>query len=270
MKMEKKTERSRCVIEWNELNYWCSSSSHCIGFSFWLDMFFRPAWSGLTVLLIQHVCRVVLSHLLVQAASGAGEYRRHRRIWPSLRGPGAMWLVASPRTSRAVCPIIPLRCRTWRWFSRMTFAHSWRTISLRRPLWCPLSKPVSPTMCIHQYRMRWFDRSIDWLVGDDLSVQTLKYRHTFSDVWWRLLLIILLFTLHVLIGFLFLYAGRLNWWSDTKPCQRLLPLATTGDGNCLLHAGRSAGFLFAHVRPKANCRLHSVSSWKAKISQIAW
>lgn len=31
--------------------------------------------------------------------------------------------------------------------------------------------------------------------------------------------------------------GRLNWWvSVDSTCQRLLPLATTGDGNCLLHA----------------------------------
>lgn len=31
--------------------------------------------------------------------------------------------------------------------------------------------------------------------------------------------------------------GRLNWWVTVDPsCQRLLPLATTGDGNCLLHA----------------------------------
>ena len=29
-------------------------------------------------------------------------------------------------------------------------------------------------------------------------------------------------------------SGRLNWW--TAVCQRLWPLATTGDGNCLLHA----------------------------------
>lgn len=29
-------------------------------------------------------------------------------------------------------------------------------------------------------------------------------------------------------------AGRLNWWSGV--CQRLWPLSTSGDGNCLLHA----------------------------------
>lgn len=30
--------------------------------------------------------------------------------------------------------------------------------------------------------------------------------------------------------------GRLNWWAETGTCQRLWPIATTGDGNCLLHA----------------------------------
>ena len=30
--------------------------------------------------------------------------------------------------------------------------------------------------------------------------------------------------------------GRLNWWAETETCQRLWPLATSGDGNCLLHA----------------------------------
>lgn len=29
-------------------------------------------------------------------------------------------------------------------------------------------------------------------------------------------------------------ASRLNWW--TGFCQRLYPLSTSGDGNCLLHA----------------------------------
>ena len=31
-------------------------------------------------------------------------------------------------------------------------------------------------------------------------------------------------------------AGRLNWWALIGASQRLWPLATTGDGNCLLHA----------------------------------
>jgi OTU domain-containing protein 7 len=37
-------------------------------------------------------------------------------------------------------------------------------------------------------------------------------------------------------------AGRLNWWADIGACQRLLPLATSGDGNCLLHAASLGGF----------------------------
>ncbi|XP_012585489.1 PREDICTED: OTU domain-containing protein 7B isoform X2 [Condylura cristata] len=43
-------------------------------------------------------------------------------------------------------------------------------------------------------------------------------------------------------------AGRLNWWVSVDPtCQRLLPLATTGDGNCLLHAA-SLGMWGFHDR----------------------
>eukprot|EP00062_Callorhinchus_milii_P002614 gi/632938948/ref/XP_007907016.1/ PREDICTED: OTU domain-containing protein 7A [Callorhinchus milii] len=43
-------------------------------------------------------------------------------------------------------------------------------------------------------------------------------------------------------------AGRLNWWSVAcSSCKRLLPLATTGDGNCLLHAA-SLGMWGFHDR----------------------
>ncbi|XP_015424584.1 PREDICTED: OTU domain-containing protein 7A, partial [Myotis davidii] len=43
-------------------------------------------------------------------------------------------------------------------------------------------------------------------------------------------------------------AGRLNWWSAAcTSCKRLLPLATTGDGNCLLHAA-SLGMWGFHDR----------------------
>uniref|UniRef100_A0A8C9SCX5 ubiquitinyl hydrolase 1 n=1 Tax=Scleropages formosus TaxID=113540 RepID=A0A8C9SCX5_SCLFO len=43
-------------------------------------------------------------------------------------------------------------------------------------------------------------------------------------------------------------AGRLNWWSTMcTSCKRLLPLATTGDGNCLLHAA-SLGMWGFHDR----------------------
>ncbi|CAG5133209.1 unnamed protein product [Candidula unifasciata] len=33
---------------------------------------------------------------------------------------------------------------------------------------------------------------------------------------------------------------RLNWWAELRVCQRLLPMATSGDGNCLLHAASLA------------------------------
>lgn len=42
-------------------------------------------------------------------------------------------------------------------------------------------------------------------------------------------------------------AGRLNWWADDGICQRLWPLATSGDGNCLLHAA-SLGMWGFHDR----------------------
>ncbi|XP_070209823.1 OTU domain-containing protein 7B-like [Littorina saxatilis] len=35
-------------------------------------------------------------------------------------------------------------------------------------------------------------------------------------------------------------AGRLNWWAELGLCQRLIPMATSGDGNCLLHAASLA------------------------------
>nr|XP_015192128.1 PREDICTED: OTU domain-containing protein 7B [Lepisosteus oculatus] len=40
------------------------------------------------------------------------------------------------------------------------------------------------------------------------------------------------------------HAGRLNWWTRVgASCQTLLPLATTGDGNCLLHAASLGNLL---------------------------
>ncbi|KAK7886180.1 hypothetical protein WMY93_025801 [Mugilogobius chulae] len=45
-----------------------------------------------------------------------------------------------------------------------------------------------------------------------------------------------------------LLEGRLNWWTKVVPnCQNLLPLATSGDGNCLLHAA-SLGMWGFHDR----------------------
>lgn len=48
----------------------------------------------------------------------------------------------------------------------------------------------------------------------------------------------------------FSFLGRLNWWAEMGICQRLLPMATTGDGNCLLHAaslGRKPFELFMSI-----------------------
>jgi OTU domain-containing protein 7 len=42
-------------------------------------------------------------------------------------------------------------------------------------------------------------------------------------------------------------SGRLNWWADSGACQRLWPLATTGDGNCLLHAASLGKNLCIHT-----------------------
>ncbi|XP_078600682.1 OTU domain-containing protein 7B-like [Branchiostoma floridae x Branchiostoma japonicum] len=42
-------------------------------------------------------------------------------------------------------------------------------------------------------------------------------------------------------------AGQLNWWAEVCACQRLLPLQTSGDGNCLLHAA-SLGMWGFHDR----------------------
>ncbi|XP_013403493.1 OTU domain-containing protein 7B isoform X2 [Lingula anatina] len=42
-------------------------------------------------------------------------------------------------------------------------------------------------------------------------------------------------------------AGVLNWWAEMGACQRLLPMVTSGDGNCLLHAA-SLGMWGFHDR----------------------
>ena len=42
--------------------------------------------------------------------------------------------------------------------------------------------------------------------------------------------------------------GRLNWWADIGACQRLLPFATTRDGNCLLHAASLGMYVWCQPR----------------------
>ncbi len=41
----------------------------------------------------------------------------------------------------------------------------------------------------------------------------------------------------IVIILIILFLERLNWWvNQTFSCPKLYPLATSGDGNCLLHA----------------------------------
>ena len=51
----------------------------------------------------------------------------------------------------------------------------------------------------------------------------------------------------ILKSFFFWFLGHLNWWADAGVCRRLVPLATVGDGNCLLHAA-SLGMWGFHDR----------------------
>ncbi|XP_067127763.1 OTU domain-containing protein 7B-like isoform X2 [Centruroides vittatus] len=55
-------------------------------------------------------------------------------------------------------------------------------------------------------------------------------------------------------------AGRLNWWADRGLCQRLWPLATTGDGNCLLHAASLGMWGFHDRLLTLRKALHSILS----------
>jgi OTU domain-containing protein 7 len=43
-------------------------------------------------------------------------------------------------------------------------------------------------------------------------------------------------------------SGRLNWWTETGTCQRLWPIATTGDGNCLLHAASLGNLIILKIK----------------------
>lgn len=54
--------------------------------------------------------------------------------------------------------------------------------------------------------------------------------------------------------------NRLNWWADAGFCRKLWPLATTGDGNCLLHAASLAMWGFHDRKLTLRAALHSVLS----------
>lgn len=55
-------------------------------------------------------------------------------------------------------------------------------------------------------------------------------------------------------------ANRLNWWADAGFCRKLWPLATSGDGNCLLHAASLAMWGFHDRKLTLRAALHSVLS----------
>ncbi|XP_053674682.1 uncharacterized protein LOC128724984 [Anopheles nili] len=54
--------------------------------------------------------------------------------------------------------------------------------------------------------------------------------------------------------------NRLNWWFDSGTCRKLWPLATTGDGNCLLHAASLAMWGFHDRRLTLRRTLHDILS----------
>lgn len=55
-------------------------------------------------------------------------------------------------------------------------------------------------------------------------------------------------------------AQRLNWWADSGFCRRLWPLATSGDGNCLLHAASLAMWGFHDRKLTLRSALYKVLS----------
>lgn len=62
---------------------------------------------------------------------------------------------------------------------------------------------------------------------------------------------------------------RLNWWADAGFCQKLWPLATTGDGNCLLHAASLAMWGFHDRKLTLRAALYNVLS-KGKYRDAIW
>uniref|UniRef100_A0A182QR82 ubiquitinyl hydrolase 1 n=1 Tax=Anopheles farauti TaxID=69004 RepID=A0A182QR82_9DIPT len=54
--------------------------------------------------------------------------------------------------------------------------------------------------------------------------------------------------------------NRLNWWFESGACRKLWPLATTGDGNCLLHAASLAMWGFHDRRLTLRRTLHDILS----------
>lgn len=53
---------------------------------------------------------------------------------------------------------------------------------------------------------------------------------------------------------------RLNWWASAYICQKLWPLSTTGDGNCLLHAASLGMWGFHDRKLTLRTALHNLLS----------
>ncbi len=64
-------------------------------------------------------------------------------------------------------------------------------------------------------------------------------------------------------------AQRLNWWADSGFCRRLWPLATSGDGNCLLHAASLAMWGFHDRKLTLRSALYKVLS-KGEYRDALW
>lgn len=65
-------------------------------------------------------------------------------------------------------------------------------------------------------------------------------------------------------------ASRLNWWAEAGFCRKLWPLATTGDGNCLLHAASLAMWGFHDRKLTLRAALHAIlasSEYKSALWQ---
>lgn len=64
-------------------------------------------------------------------------------------------------------------------------------------------------------------------------------------------------------------AQRLNWWADSGFCRRLWPLATSGDGNCLLHAASLSMWGFHDRKLTLRSALYKVLS-KGEYRDAIW
>ncbi|XP_055385837.1 OTU domain-containing protein 7B-like [Condylostylus longicornis] len=62
---------------------------------------------------------------------------------------------------------------------------------------------------------------------------------------------------------------RLNWWVDHGLCRKLWPLATTGDGNCLLHAASLGMWGFHDRKLTLRKALHGILS-NGKCRDALW